>query len=314
MSDPLPPPAAPSRLDASPTRRALRRFLAHRPAVVASISLGLLVLFILSLPAWYPHLPNQLSENQWSPPSTQHWLGTDASGRDVLARVCAGTRVSLLVGAAGTLVSLIVGVLWGAIAGFTGGRWDGVLMRTVDILYCLPSILLVIVLGTALRDPLQAALEPWVGTHATTLTPRVLLVAGLGAVSWLTMARIVRAQIRSLRERPFILASQALGAHPARILFRHLLPNTVGVILVYLSLTLPAIVLAESFLSYLGLGIQPPDASLGSLLADGAAQINPIRTYWWLLAAPGSFLVLLLLAFGFVGDGLRDALDPRANP
>jgi peptide/nickel transport system permease protein/oligopeptide transport system permease protein len=312
MSDPLPQTPRSVR-DASPTRRALRRFLAHRPATIATISLGLLLIFILFLPAWYPHPPNQLSENQWTPPSTQHWLGTDANGRDVLARVCAGTRVSLLVGAAGTLVSLVVGVLWGAIAGFAGGRWDGVLMRTVDILYCLPSILLVIVLGTALRDPLQATLEPWVGTHATTLTPRVLLIAGLGAVSWLTMARIVRAQIRSLRERPFILASQALGAHPARILFHHLLPNTTGVILVYLSLTLPAIVLAESFLSYLGLGIQPPDASLGSLLADGAAQINPIRTYWWLLAAPGSFLVLLLLAFGFVGDGLRDALDPRAD-
>jgi len=141
----------------------------------------------------------------------------------------------------------------------------------------------------------------------------LLLFAGLGAVSWLTMARIVRGQVLSLRSRPFVLASLALGASHRRILFHHILPNVAGIIIVYLTLTLPAIILYESFLSYLGLGIQPPEASLGTLIAEGAAQINPLRVFWWLILGPGGVLALTLLALNFLGDGLRDALDPRAN-
>jgi peptide/nickel transport system permease protein/oligopeptide transport system permease protein len=209
-------------------------------------------------------------------------------------------------------VSLVIGSLWGAAAGYLGGRTDELLMRIVDILYALPTVIFIIVLITALQDPLEAALTSFAGARAADAAPLFMLTLGLGAISWLTMARIVRARVLSIRERPFIEASRVLGASHTRLLLRHILPNSAGVIIVYLTLTIPAVVLAESFLSYLGLGIQPPHSSLGSLIAEGAGQINPIRTYWWLLSGPAVILVTLLLLLSFVGDGLRDALDPRA--
>jgi len=182
-------------------------------------------------------------------------------------------------------------------------------MRIVDILYSMPSIILVIVLITTFETLLKTLLSrigvPSLGKSAHLL----LLFLGLVAVSWLTMARIVRGQVLSLKQQPFVEASRALGAGPFRILMRHIIPNTLGVVIVYLTLTIPAVILYESFLSYLGLGIQPPMASLGSLIAEGADQINPIRIYWWLIAFPGGFLVITLLALTFVGDGLRDAWD-----
>jgi peptide/nickel transport system permease protein/oligopeptide transport system permease protein len=258
-------------------------------------------------------LPEQLSDDQFQPPSLKHWFGTDVHGRDLFSRVLYGARVSLLVGLVGTAVSLLIGVLWGAVAGYVGGRTDGLMMRTVDILYSLPSIIFVVVLITTL----EAILKRWLsgfGAHNLDASARLLLlVVGLGAVSWLTMARIVRGQVLSLRQRAFVEASRALGARPSRILARHIIPNTLGVVIVYLTLTVPAIILYESFLSYLGLGIQPPMASWGSLIAEGADQINPIRVYWWLVAFPAGFLVTTLLALNFVGDGLRDAWDVRAG-
>jgi peptide/nickel transport system permease protein/oligopeptide transport system permease protein len=296
----------------SPGRLALRRFWRNRSAVVAAAVLLLLLAGVLGSPWWWHRDPNALTEAQHASPSAMHWLGTDANGRDVLARVCAGARVSLVVGLAGALVSLVIGVLWGAVAGYVGGRTDELMMRAVDILYSLPSVIFIIVVITTMQDPVKAALVGWLGPAGVEGASLVLLVVGLGAISWLTMARMVRAQVISLRNRPFVEASRALGASHARLLVRHILPNTAGVIVVYLTLTVPAVVLTESFLSYLGLGIQPPQASLGSLLADGAAQINPLRTYWWLLAGPGTVLVLLLVALSFVGDGMRDAFDPRA--
>jgi ABC-type dipeptide/oligopeptide/nickel transport system permease subunit len=203
--------------------------------------------------------------------------------------------------------------LWGAIAGYVGGRTDGAMMRFVDILYSLPSIIFVIVLITTL----EAGLKSWlahVGSPKLVGAARLLfLFVGLGAVSWLTMARIVRGQVLSLRQRAFVEASRTLGAGPLRILARHIIPNVLGVVIVYLALTVPAIILYESFLSYLGLGIQPPMASWGSLIAEGAGQINPIRIYWWLIVFPGGLLVLTLLALNFLGDGLRDAWDVRGN-
>lgn len=297
----------------SPGRRAWRRFRSNRPALVASAVLLILVAGVMGVGVVGTWDPEQLTDAQLAAPSAGHWLGTDANGRDVLARVCAGARVSLAVGVAGAGVSLVIGVLWGAVAGYAGGRIDGVLMRTVDILYSLPSVIFFIVLLTAVQDGLRAWLGGLFGRQGAEATPVVLLVIGLGSISWLTMARIVRGQVLALRGRAFVEASRALGAGPGRILFRHILPNTAGVILVYLTLTVPAVVLSESFLSYLGLGIQPPQASLGSLMADGAGQINPIRSCWWLLVGPGGLLVLLLLALSLVGDGLRDALDPRAT-
>jgi ABC-type dipeptide/oligopeptide/nickel transport system permease subunit len=205
--------------------------------------------------------------------------------------------------------------MWGAIAGYCGGRWDSVMMRFVDVLYAMPSIIFVIVLITALNAVLE---KLQAGPHGLSAeSARLLqffgLFAGLGAVSWLTMARIVRGQVLSLRRRPFVDASRVLGASHARILLRHILPNVYGVIIVYLTLTIPSIILYESFLSYLGFGIQAPQASLGSLIADGAEQINSIRIYWWLIVYPGAFLALTLLALNFVGDGLRDAWDPRSE-
>jgi oligopeptide transport system permease protein len=187
------------------------------------------------------------------------------------------------------------------------------MMRLVDVLYALPSIVFVIVLLTTLNgvlDRFQA--RGWSGETARTVQLLGLFV-GLGAVSWLTMARIVRGEVLSLRTRAFVDASRALGAGHARILWHHILPNVLGIVIVYLALTVPAVVLYESFLSYLGLGLQPPQASLGSLIAEGAVQINPLRVYWWIIVFPAASLALLLLALNFLGDALRDALDPRST-
>lgn len=297
----------------SPAGRAWRRFWENRAAAVGVVVVVVLVLSALVLPRILGKDPNALGEDRFSPPTRAHWLGTDANGRDLLARVCVGTRVSLLVGLAGACVSLGIGVLWGAVAGYVGGRLDALLMRAVDVLYALPSIIFVIVLMSALRGPVEGLLEAWWGEGGRDWSGIVFLVAGLGAVSWLTMARIVRAQVLGLRQRAFVEAARVAGAGPVWIVARHILPNVAGVVVVYLTLTVPAVVLGESFLSYLGLGIQPPQASLGTLIAEGAAQINPVRTQLWMLAGPGVVLVALLLALGFVGDGLRDAFDPRSG-
>lgn len=296
----------------TPRERAWRRFTAHRPAVVCAAFLALLLLTAVLGPLASPHDPNRTSDLQFQSPGWQHWFGTDVHGRDLFARACAGTRISLVVGAAGAGVSLVIGVAWGLLAGYVGGRLDAWMMRFVDVLYSLPGIVFVIVLITTLEGVASSWLSR-IAPAAAPATRMLFLFAGLGAVSWLTMARIVRGQVLSLRTRPFILASQALGASTSRILFHHLLPNLSGVVIVYLTLTIPSVILYESFLSYLGLGIRPPEASLGTLIAEGASQINPIRTYWWLLVFPGGLLALMLLAFSFVGDGLRDALDPRQD-
>jgi oligopeptide transport system permease protein len=260
-----------------------------------------------------PYGYDEVSEAQFTPPDTEHWFGTDIFGRDLLTRVMYGARVSLLVGLVGTAVAFIIGVGWGAIAGYVGGRWDNAMMRLVDILYSLPSIIFVIVLITTLDQPLKTFLSRLFSAEQTRLAPMLFLFIGLGAVSWLTMARIVRGQVLSLRHRQFVDASRALGASHGRILRDHILPNVYGVIIVYLTLTLPAIILYESFLSYLGLGIQPPMASWGTLIAEGAGQLNPIRIYWWLIVFPAGALTTTLLALNFLGDGLRDAFDPRAE-
>jgi oligopeptide transport system permease protein len=313
-----PPPAQahelslpPRRL--SPNQRAWRRFRNHRLAMAGAMVLLLLVPVILLSPWLSAHDPNLITEEQFSPPDAAHWFGTDVHGRDLLARVLYGARISLLVGAVGALVSLVIGVCWGAVAGYIGGRIDGVMMRFVDVLYSLPSIVFVIVLITTLEGFFRQWLSRVFSMELGPVARLLFLFIGLGAVSWLTMARIVRGQVLSLRGQAFVDASRALGATHFHILRKHILPNVYGVVIVYVTLTIPSIMLYESFLSYLGLGIQPPQASLGSLIAEGAAQINPVRVYWWMIVYPGGLLALLLLALNFLGDGLRDALDPRAD-
>jgi peptide/nickel transport system permease protein/oligopeptide transport system permease protein len=297
----------------SPSQLAWRRFKKNRLALYSACYLAALLVFILLYPFFSKVNPNELSDLLNSPPSTEHLFGTDDHGRDLFARTLFGTRISLLVGAVGALVSLFIGVIWGAAAGYLGGKVDSVMMRFVDVLYCLPSIVFVIALITTLEGLAQdyfSSFKLFQGDSAY-LIRLLFLFTGLGAISWLTMARIVRGQVLSLRQMPFVEASKVLGAGPLRILFRHIIPNVAGVAIVYLALTVPAIILNESFLSYLGIGVQPPQASLGSLIAGGAGQINPMRIYWWSILFPTSLLVTVLLSLNFLADGLRDALDPR---
>ncbi len=314
-------------VETSPSQRAWHRFRKNRPAVFSALFLAFLLAAVLVWPVCLKvaskigpagaafaqaHDPVRVSDAQFQPPSAINWFGTDVHGRDLFSRVLYGTRISILVGLMGAGVSLVIGVLWGAIAGYAAGRLDSIMMRTVDVLYSMPSIIVVIVLITAFEN----VCKDWLATatpELTRMTRLLLLIIGLGSVSWLTMARIVRGQVLSLRNQPFVEAARALGAGPVRILARHIIPNTAGVVIVYLTLTVPSVILYESFLSYLGLGIQPPFASLGSLIAEGAAQINPIRIYWWLIVYPGGVLVAMLLALNFLGDGLRDAFDVRAS-
>jgi oligopeptide transport system permease protein len=222
-------------------------------------------------------------------------MGTDNAGRDQLARVLQGGQISLFVGIISTLVSLLIGVTYGAIAGYVGGRLDNVMMRIVDVLYSLPYVIVVIVLLSMFRSQ----------------TPRgqlILLFIALGSISWLTMARIVRGQVLSLKNQEFVLAARATGVSATRIIFRHLVPNTLGPVIVYATLTIPQIMLAEAFLSFLGFGVQAPLASWGSLAADG---IQNIGVFPWQLIFPGVTMALTLFSLNFLGDGLRDALDPQ---
>ncbi|HET9526944.1 MAG TPA: ABC transporter permease [Pyrinomonadaceae bacterium] len=227
--------------------------------------------------------------------SWTHPFGTDNAGRDQLARVLQGGQISLFVGIISTLVSLLIGVSYGAIAGYVGGRLDNIMMRVVDVLYSLPYVIVVIVLLSMFRSQ-------------TARGQLILLFIALGSVSWLTMARIVRGQVLSLKNQEFVLAARATGVSTPRIIFRHLVPNTLGPVIVYATLTIPQIMLTEAFLSFLGFGVQAPLASWGSLASDG---IQNIAIFPWQLIFPGVTMALTLFSLNFLGDGLRDALDPQ---
>jgi oligopeptide transport system permease protein len=232
--------------------------------------------------------------------------GRDVLGRDVLSRVFWGARISMLVGLVAALVSLVIGVSYGAVAGYLGGRTDNAMMRVVDVLYSIPFILVVIVLITVLNEDQIARRLEYYGINKITVFFFVV-----GAIYWLTMARVVRGQVISLKTEPFVEAAQSLGAGRRRIILRHLLPNLFSIVLVYLTLTVPRVILFESFLSYLGLGVEPPDVSWGLLAKEGIESLNPIQPMWWLVLFPSLALGVTLLALNFVGDGLRDALDPK---
>ena len=307
---------------ASPGQRAWMRFKRNRSAVLSAWYLMLLLVAIVAWPLvlkFSPdhfaqlHNPNRVSDAQFLAPDVQYWFGTDLHGRDLFSRVLYGAQVSLLVAIFGTFVSLIIGVLWGAISGYAGGRTDGVMMRILDVLYSQPSIIFVIVLVTTVGEVLKHARFVEQSSAMQGAERVVLLFVGLGAISWLSMARIVRGQVLTLRTRQFVEASRALGARPHWIIARHIIPNILGIVITYLALTMPAIILYESFLSYLGLGVEPPMASWGTLIAEGVGQINPIRIYWWLIIFPSAVLVTTLLALNFVGDGLRDAWDIKTR-
>ena len=225
-----------------------------------------------------------------SPPSSQHWLGTDIFGRDVLTQIMYGGRISLAVGFIATAVALLIGVTWGAVAGYAGGRVDAVMMRLVDILYALPFMIFIVLLMVVFGRNI------------------LLLFLAIGAVEWLTMARIMRSQVQSLRQQEFVEAAISVGLSPAAIIRKHIVPNALGPIIVYTTLTIPSVMLLEAFLSFLGLGIQPPATSWGLLISYGA---ETMEEYPWLLIFPGCALTLTLFSLNFLGDGLRDALDVR---
>jgi oligopeptide transport system permease protein len=273
-------------------RDAWQRLRHNRLAVAGGCMLLLLAIACVAGPmiSTYGYAEQNL-DNTFAPPSGAHWLGTDQLGRDLLVRVLYGGRISLGVGLCATFVALTIGVVYGAVAGYIGGRTDAVMMRIVDIIYALPFTIFVILLMV------------FFGRNI------VLLFVAIGAVEWLTMARIVRGQIMTLKKMEFIEAARSLGYGNRRIIFRHLLPNALGPIIVYTTLTIPAVMLLEAFLSFLGLGVQPPMSSWGTLIKDGAEKMEE---YWWLLVFPGALFSLTLFSLNFLGDGLRDALDVRS--
>jgi oligopeptide transport system permease protein len=277
---------------------AWHRLKKNRMAFLSTMMLGAMVIFCVFGPFLSPYTYDQINEDAAGtiryaePPNARNWFGTDKLGRDQLTRIMYGGRVSLAVGMCATLVSLTIGVLYGAISGFVGGKLDNVMMRFVEILAALPFTVFVILLMVYFGRSL------------------LLIFAAIGAVEWLTMARIVRGQVLSLRKMEFIEAAFALGLSRRRIILRHMLPNVLGPVMVYTTLTIPAVMLLEAFLSFLGLGVQAPMSSWGSMIKDGA---EVMEEFWWMLIIPGTFLSATLFCLNFLGDGLRDALDPKAS-
>lgn len=274
---------------------AFRRLMKNKMAIVCGaffvLSCLLFVLGPIAIEAtWgYTYESQDLAYGA-RPPSLHHWFGTDFFGRDLFTRVLYGGRVSLTVGVLAAIVSAMVGMIYGAISGYAGGRVDSVMMRIVDIIYALPYMFLVILLMTIFGR------ELW------------LVFIALGMVSWLTTARIVRGQVLSLKQREFVQAARSMGSKDSAIIFRHLIPNTLGPIIVYFTLTVPSMILQEAFLSFLGLGVQAPRPSLGALINDGA---NQMIVFWWTLVFPAAVMATLLFSLNFLGDGVRDALDPK---
>ena len=270
-----------------------RRLLRNKAAVLAMALLAIIAVMALLAPYLSIHAYDEIYwERIAAPPdlANHHWFGTDGNGRDLFVRTLYGARVSLAVGFVATAVALVIGVTWGAVAGYLGGRVDNVMMRIVDVLYSLPFMFFVIILMVMF------------GRHI------ILIFVALGAVEWLTMARIVRGQTLAIKGREFIEAARATGVGRFTIIRRHIVPNLLGPVIVYVTLTIPHVILTESFLSFLGLGVQEPLTSWGALISEGAGQMESAP---WMLIFPAIFLAVTLFCFNFIGDGLRDALDPK---
>jgi oligopeptide transport system permease protein len=293
-------PALPATVLAQPIEKgsslwhdAWLRLRKNQLAVFGLIALGIIAISCFIGPLLSPYgYEEQNLELGASAPGAAHWLGTDTLGRDLLVRLLSGGRVSIAVGLSATFVALTIGVVYGAVAGFFGGKRDAFMMRTVDIMYSLPFPIFVILLMV------------FFGRNI------ILLFVAIGAVEWLTMARIVRGQVMAVKKMEFIEAARSLGFGRRRIIFRHILPNILGPIIVYTTLTIPSVMLLEAFLSFLGLGVQPPMSSWGVLIKDGAEKMEE---FWWLLVFPGTVFSLTLFSLNFLGDGLRDALDVRSS-
>ncbi len=308
---PLPPDLPPGQ---SLSRDAWLRLRKNRMAVAGGIVTALLFVLCVVGPFFCQSYYEQHLGIGATPPSAAHWLGTDTLGRDLLARILYGGRISLMVGFTASFVALTIGVSYGAVAGFYGGKVDSVMMRLVDILYALPFTIFVILVMVFLKDPMRdfdswLARYPWFASTQG-IGKLLALFASIGAVEWLTMARVVRGQIMAIKKMDYIDAARSLGYGRVRIIVRHLLPNTLGPIIVYATLTVPAVMLIEAFLSYLGLGVDAPMSSWGTLIKNGAEQMEE---YPWLLIFPACIFSLSLLSLNFLGDGLRDALDVKSS-
>lgn len=272
---------------------ARRRFLSNKTSMAGVIGIVLIALFAIFGPMFSPHDMKAMDFTLLASPPTLkggHWFGTDTLGRDLLVRTAYGARISLLIGVITTLVALIIGVLYGAIAGYVGGKVDGVMMRFVDVLYSLPLIFFIIILAAIFGRNIF-----------------VIFIA-IGAIEWLTMSRIVRGQTLSLKQKEFVEAARAMGVSSPTIIRRHIIPNAIGPVVVYITLLIPANILVESFMSFLGLGVQEPLTSWGVLIKQGAVEME---TAPWMLIIPATFLAITMFCFNYIGDGLRDALDPK---
>ena len=272
---------------------AIRRLIQNRAAMIGGITILVLIILAIFAPWIAPYSYSyQNLDIGASPPSAEHLLGTDVLGRDLLSRLLYGARISLLVGFVATGVALVIGVSWGIVAGYFGGRVDSIMMRIVDVLYGLPFIIFIILLMVIFGRNI------W------------LLFAAIGAVEWLTMARIVRGQVITVKNQEYVMAAQAMGVPNLRLFVKHIFPNILGPIAVYATLTIPQVMLLEAFLSFLGLGVQPPMSSWGTLIRYG---VESMEEYSWLLIYPGLTFTITLFALNFFGDGLRDALDPKTS-
>ena len=282
-----------------------------RSARLPAIVLCGMILAVLVGPLLFPHSFALPGTETYAAPSTTHICGTDLNGRDLLLRILEGGRISLLVGICGAGISLIIGTSYGLIAGSSSRGVDNSMMRFVDILYSVPRLIFILIFINAFNERLQLAASSQGCDWLVGSSRLVILILSLGIIEWLTMARIVRGQTLTLRERSYVAAARVLGEGYWAILWRHLLPNLAGIILVYLTLAIPSVIIDEAFLSFLGLGVQAPQSSWGSLLAEGASSINPLKGAWWLILFPSLALLITLLALYSLGEALRRSISTK---